>query len=303
MDIHQSSVHFKTVSQMHGAIGIEMPKHPLFSILRFEDLPEVKTGQRTRLISDFYQISLKMQSPCKMQYGQTTYDFDEGVISCFAPKQVSFIDEDFVFAKSGWILTIHPDFLLSYPLGKKIKDFGFFDYAVNEALIMSDDEQKSVETIFEQIDREYRLPIDNFSQDLIIAILEVLLSYCNRYYNRQFITRKVVSNDLLSRFERILKTHIDNEIKAELPTASALAAELNMSSKYLSDCLRQLTGQTTKQLIHEKLVEQAKMLLSTTELSVSEIAYRLGFEYSQSFSKLFKNKTNQTPVEFRHLFN
>ena len=225
-------------------------------------------------------------------------------MSCFAPRQVSFIDQDFVFAKAGWQLSIHPDFLRSSALGGKIKSYGFFDYAVNEALILSDDEQQTMEMIFGQLQRELSLPIDNFSQEVWIASIELMLTYCDRYYNRQFITRKPVSNELLNKVERILNNYFDSyQLNDGLPTAHLLAEELHLSSKYLSDCLKQLTGSTTQQLIHEKLIERAKERLSTTQLSVSEIAYELGFDYPQSFSKLFKTKTLQTPLEFRARYN
>jgi len=297
------NIHFNSISVLHQLLKIEKPRHPLFSITRFEDFPEINNDKRTRLIADFYQITLKKACPCKIQYGQTMFDFDEGVVSCFAPKQVSIIEPDFAFAKAGFQISIHPDFLRGYHLDQKIASFGFFDYRINEALILSDEEQKSLEIIFEQLEKEYRLPIDNFSQDLIIANLDVLLSYCNRYYNRQFITRKINTNGLLAKFEESFKAYFRDHTKKGLPTASYMAKELNVSTKYLSDSLKQITGQTTQQLIQQKIIEQAKEIISTTELSVSEIAYQLGFEYPQSFSKLFKSKTGQTPTEYRTLFN
>ncbi len=255
-----------------------------------------------RLIADFYQITIKTACPCKIQYGQTIFDFDEGIVSCFAPKQVSFLEKDFILAKAGWQILIDPDFLRGYALNQKISSFGFFDYRINEALIMSAEEQKSMEIIFQQIEKEYNLPIDNFSQDVIVANLEVLLSYCNRYYNRQFITRKIGSNGLLNKFEQLLKSYFADYNQKGLPTAAFMAQELNISTKYLADSLKQLTGQTTQQLIQQKIIDVAKDILSSTELSVSEIAYKLGFEYPQSFSKLFKNKTSQTPKEYRNSF-
>lgn len=297
------TIHFKTIADFLRIIGVAKLKHPLFSIHRFEDLPQVESVQRTKLISDFYQITLKKESPCKMQYGQTPFDFDEGIISCFAPKQVSIIDKDFAFAKAGYVINIHPDFLRTYPLSQKIKTFGFFDYEVNEALILSDEEQKSVETIFEQIEREYLLPIDHFSQDVMISSIDLLLTHCNRYYNRQFITRKTQNSDLLNNVEKILNSYFLSANDQKLPTPAYLASQLNLSSKYLSDYLKQLTGQTSQQIIHEKLMEKAKDILTTTELSVSEIAYQLGFEYPQSFSKFFRNKMNISPLEFRKSFN
>lgn len=237
-----------------------------------------------------------------MQYGQTDFDFDEGVISCFAPRQVSIIDKDFAYAKAGWLINIHPDFLRAYPLSQKIKTFGFFDYEINEALILSDEEQKSIETIFEQIEREYLLPIDDFSQDVMISVIDLLLTHFNRYYKRQFITRKTQNSDLLSKVEQLLNNYFSTN-KQKLPSPAYLALHLNLSPKYLSDCLKQLSGQTTQQIIHEKLIEKSKDILATTELSVSEIAYQLGFEYPQSFSKFFRNKMNISPLEFRKLYN
>lgn len=288
---------------MHRVAGISKPKHPLFSILRFEHFPQPELTQRTKLISDFYQIALKKECPCKMQYGQTPFDFNEGIISCFAPKQVSIVDKDFAFAKAGWILSIHPDFLRTYQLSRKMKSFGFFDYDVNEALILSEDEQQSIEIIIGQIEKEYLMPIDRFSQDVIISALDLLFTHFNRYYNRQFVTRKSQSSELLNRVENILNTCFSDDGEQKIPTPGYLASQLNMSSKYLSDCLKQLTGQTAQQLIHDKLIERAKDILATTQLSVSEIAYVLGFEYPQSFNKLFKNKTTLSPLEFRQSFN
>lgn len=298
-----STIHIKTLTQQHKLMGMEKPRYPLFSIMRFEDFPKIVNDERVKKISDFYQIALKKDCPCKLKYGQSQYDFDEGVLSFFAPKQVSILDPGLEFPESGWLLTIHPEFMRSYPLSKKIKTFGLFDYNTNEALMLSDEEQRSLEAIFEHIEREYKLPIDNFSQDVVIANMELLFTYSQRYYNRQFITRKPLHNELLEKADKILSAHFDNAVGIGLPTASDLASQLNMSPKYLSDCLKQLTGQTTQQLIHEKLIDHAKDILTTTELSVSEIAFQLGFEYSQSFSKLFKNKTNQTPVEYRQSFN
>ncbi|WP_031530262.1 helix-turn-helix domain-containing protein [Dyadobacter crusticola] len=295
-----TTVHIHSVTQLHQLLQLPKPRHPLVSLIRFEDFPEIKIEQRTRLITDFYQVTLKTECPCKIQYGQNTFDFDEGVISCFAPRQVSFIDTDFVFARAGWQLSVHPDFLRNSALGSKIKSYGYFGYAVNEALILSNEEQETMESIFRQLQKELSLPIDNFSQEVWIANMELMLTYCDRYYNRQFITRKTASNELLNKVEKILDNYFASDQPSNgLLTAQFLAEELHLSSKYLSDCLKQLTGSTTQQLIHEKLIERAKERLSTTQLSVSEIAYELGFEYPQSFSKLFKTKTRQTPLQFR----
>jgi AraC-like DNA-binding protein len=298
------TIRLASITESHQALGIGKPRHPLFSILRIEDLAQLAVTERTRLMFDFYQVVLKKNCPTKVQYGQTMYDFDEGVMSFFAPKQVTIVEPGNLFPKTGWILNMHPDFLRSYPLGQKIKEYGFFEYAVNEALILSEEEEQSVENIFMQIEKEYQLAIDHFSQDVLIANVELLLTYSNRYYNRQFILRKPDYHGLPAKLGKLLDAYFEHDISEKgLPTVAYLASELHLSSKYLSDVLKQLTGLTAQQHIHEKLIEKAKDKLSATELSVGEIAYELGFERPQSFSKFFKEKTRQTPVEFRARFN
>lgn len=302
--INQETIHVKSITQIHQSMGIEKPRHPLFSIIRFEDLKQITSDIRYRLIFDFYQVVLKRDCPGKLQYGQTKYDFDEGVMSYFAPKQINILEPGQVLAKSGWLLNIHPDFIRNTTLGQKIKEYGFFEYAVNEALILSEDEEKSMIQLFEQIEKEYKLPIDTFSQDVVIANIELLLTYSNRYYVRQFTIRKPNHQGLLSKFNGILDEYFENQIVVTgMPTVKHLADKMNISSSYLSEMLRQLTGKNTQQHIHDKIIEMAKEKLSTTQLTVSEIAYQLGFEYSQSFSKLFKSKTNSSPLEYRRSFN
>ncbi len=206
---------------------------------------------------------------------------------------------------SGWSVMFHPDFIRNYPLGQHIKNYGFFSYEVNEALHLSDKENQLMESLIKNMEQEYHSSIDNYSQDVMVSHLELLLNYSNRFYNRQFITRKVASNDLLAKLEVVLTAYFkeDNVQQLGLPTVQYLANELHVSPNYLSDVLRSLTGQNTQQHIHAKLIEKAKEALTTTSLSVSEIAYRLGFEHPQSFSKLFKSKTNISPLEFRNSFN
>lgn len=298
------TIHVKSIAQSHQLLGLEKPKHPLFSITRFEEMPDAEVPGKTKLIFDYYQIVFKKNCPNKMQYGQTMYDFDEGVMSYFAPKQVSIIDPGVLFPLSGWTVQLHPDFLRGYDLDKKIKDYGFFEYAVNEALILSEDEEKTMEQILQQLHKEYHLPIDTFSQDVVVANLELLLTYSNRYYNRQFIVRKAANDTLLGKFEQLLNHYFaDERTERALPAVSYFAAQLNLSSKYFSDLLKQHTGLSALQHIHEKIIEKAKEKLATTDLTVSEIAYQLGFEYPQSFSKLFKTKTGLSPLEFRQSFN
>ena len=293
----------KSIAQQHEYMGFGKPKHPLISLQRFEDVPQIKIKERVKLIADFYQVTLKKKCSCKLKYGQNEYDFNEGVMSFFSPKQIIIIEPGNLFPPSGWLMSIHPDFFNSYPLAKKIKEYGFFDYATSEALIMSEEEEQSVERLFEDIEKEYQLPIDNFSQDVLLSTIELLLTHCNRYYTRQFITRKPNNQTLLVKVEKILNEYfkvIDNN---SLPSAEFIASQLNLSPKYLSDCLKQLTGQGVQQHIHDKLIERAKEQLGTTNLTVAEIAYQLGFEYPQSFNKLFKSKTNITPLAYRKSLN
>lgn len=206
---------------------------------------------------------------------------------------------------SEYTLLVHPDFLLGYPLAQKIGEYGFFSYATNETLHLSEEEKATIMSVFSIMEQELNGRIDELSQDVVISQIELLLSYANRFYKRQFITRKVVNNDLLQRLETLLKDYFSAEdgLTKGTPSVQYLADALHMSPNYLSDMLRALTGQNAQQHIHEKLIDRAKEQLSATRLSVSEIAYGLGFEHPQSFSKLFKTKTNLSPLEFRRRFS
>jgi AraC-like DNA-binding protein len=258
------------------------------------------------VVSSYYTISIK-RGVGKMFYGQQQYDFDEGVMYFMAPNQVLRVapSPNPNTQRSGWILLIHPDFLWNTSLAKKIKDYEYFDYSVNEALFLSDKEERIVTDIILNIRQEYHSNIDKFSQSIIISQIETLLNYAERFYQRQFITRKVTNHQILDRLEILLDDYFksDEVVTKGLPTVQYISDMLNVSPNYLSGLLKVLTGQSTQQHIHDKLIEKAKEKLSTTTLSVSEIAYDLGFEHSQSFSKLFKTKTRQSPLEFRQSFN
>jgi AraC family transcriptional activator of pobA len=230
-----------------------------------------------------------------------------GILTFMAPGQVlSYQAQKGVEVRhSGWLLLIHPDFLWNTPLAKSIKQYGYFDYAVNEALFLSEDEEMILTTVMQNVQREYQASIDRFSGNIIIAQIELLLNYGERFYNRQFITRKITHHTILNRLEEILADYFKSEdlTSRGLPAVNDIAAALKVSPNYLSNLLTALTGQSTQQHLHDKLIEKAKEKLSTTGLSVSEIAYSLGFEHPQSFSKLFKTKTGRTPLQFRASFN
>jgi AraC family transcriptional regulator, transcriptional activator of pobA len=295
---------FESLSDLHRVMGLPKPLHPLISLVENKN-NEIDSGKLpVSFIYHFYKISYKKFLSGKLKYGQGYYDFDEGGMFFKAPNQVSANGENNQDHR-GFTLLFHPDFIAAYPLAKKIKQYGFFSYSVNEALHLSDKEKETIISVFKNIDEEFQNRIDDFSQDVIISHIETLLNYSNRFYKRQFITRKSVHNDLLQKLEEILDDYINNEksLMQGIPTVHYLAETLNISPGYLSDMLRSLTGQNAQQHIHNKLIEKAKEKISTTHLTISEIAYELGFEYPSSFNKLFKSKTNFSPLEYRQSFS
>ncbi len=302
-------VRIKTISEFHEFRKLPKPEHPLISVVDYSAIKHDPKVNDLSWILDFYSISIKRTSNTKMKYGQQEYDFDEGVMFFMAPGQVFGITIDPATQEkaqhTGWILLIHPDFLWNTSLAKTIKNYEFFDYSVNEALFLSEKEEKTMHNIIENIQQEYHSNIDKFSQNIIISQIETLLNYSERFYQRQFITRKITNHKILDSLEELLSDYFDKEnlITKGLPSVQSVAEQLNVSPSYLTGLLKVLTGQNTQQHIHEKLIEKAKEKLSTTQLSVSEIAYELGFEHPQSFSKLFKNKTNLSPLDFRKKFN
>ena len=297
----------KTISEYHQIMGLPKPEHPLISVIDFDLIKRLPMDESINIMFDFYSISLKRNFNGKMKYGQQEYDFDEGSMFFMSPGQVfgMEIDKGTELRHSGWLLLIHPDFLWNTPFAKTIKQYEFFSYSVHEALFLSDKEEATIIGMMQSMEQEYRSNIDKFSQNIIIAQLELLLSYAERFYQRQFITRKIANHQILNRLEEILTEYFNSDTLLEkgLPTVQYIADTLNISPGYLSGSLKMLTGQSTQQHIHGKLIDKAKEKLSTTSLSVSEIAYELGFEHPQSFSKLFKTKTELSPLEFRASFN
>lgn len=301
-------VRIKTITEFHRFRNLPAPDHPLISVIDYASVRHAAEDNGLSWILDFYSISLKrMSSGKKMRYGQQQYDFNEGVLFFMAPQQVFSISVDQVehAGNSGWILLIHPDFIWNTPLAKTIRQYDYFDYAVHEALFLSDREEDTLNGIVQNIRQECQSNIDRFSQGIIISHIETLLNYSERFYERQFITRKISNHRILDQLEGLLADYFDDVSVSSrgLPTVQYLADRLNISSGYLSRLLKVLTGQSTQQLIHDKLIEKAKLQLSTSDLSVNEIAYALGFEHPQSFSKLFKSKTQLSPLEFRQSFN
>ncbi|GAB2562825.1 helix-turn-helix domain-containing protein [Spirosoma aerophilum] len=295
---------FHSISDMQRAFGLPKPLHPLISLLDYSQVQITPEMLASPFVMDFYNITYNESAGCKMRYGQTTYDFDEGGMFFTSPGQ-PLTGLQTAASSSGFTLLVHPDFLRNYPLATKIKNYGFFSYSVTESLHLSEKEKKIISAMSKNIGDELETAIDELSQDVLIAQLELLVNYSQRFYQRQFRTRKPINNALLEKVDRLLQSYFTKEtaLLRGLPTVQFLSDELQVSPRYLSDLLRSLTGQNTQQYIHYKLIEKAKEVLTISNLTVGEVAYQLGFEHPQSFSKLFKLKTNLSPLEFRQSFN
>lgn len=260
------------------------------------------------MVFDFYCVALKRNFNLKIRYGQQRYDFDEGVMYFLSPGQVFGMEKEDVAVDNkvaGWMLLFHPDFLWKTVLAKNIKKYAYFGYAVNEALFLSEKEEGIITSLMQHIQGECRTNMDKFSQDIIIAHIEALLNYADRFYNRQFLTRTIAGHQMLEQLEEALNDYFKSGYLSQhgVPTVQELSARLHLSPNYLSSLLKVATGRNTQQHIQDKLIQTAKERISTTALSVNEIAYELGFEHPQSFSRLFKAKTGLSPVAFRDSFS
>lgn len=293
-------IKINTIEEYTQLFGCPPANHPLISICRLADVKDfVPFNKPVQL--NLYSIVMKDGTNCTSKYGWREYDFTRGSMNFFASGQIHSWNEGKEQSDAwGWMLAFHPDFIRKYRLGTRINKLKFFSYETNEALHISDAERSLLEGIMQNIEDEDKRSIDAHSQDIIVSQLDVLLNYAERFYTRQFRTRNSVESDIVTRFQSVLQKHFEDN-KDKLITAKDIASELVMSTHYLSDLLRNLTGMNTQQHIHAFLIERAKSLLSTTTLSVNEIAFSLGFEYPQYFSRLFKSKTGQSPVEFRNM--
>jgi AraC family transcriptional activator of pobA len=300
-------IRLKTISEFHKQWELPKPEHPLISVVDYTQINHSLVNPEQPLILGFYSIAIKRDLGLKMIYGQQSFDFDEGIMFFMAPNQVFRIEKDLknISDRWGWILLIHPDFLWNTSLAKTIRKYEFFQYAIYEALFLSQKEEEIVANIIKSIQQEYHSNIDAYSQNIIISQLETLLNFSERFYQRQFITRKITNHKILERLEELLEDYFNSDDLADkgLPGVQFVANHLNVSAGYLSGLLKLLTGLSTQQHIQNKIIEKAKEKLSTTDLSVGEIAYELGFEHPQSFNKIFKTKTKLSPLEFRASFN
>ncbi len=298
---------FNSISDFHAFCGLPKPEHPLISLIDYSKVQYPVNDDEMKWIQNYYSIGLKRNVNARFNYGQQEYDFDSGVLCFVSPLQFLRIEmkPDVEVAPTGYLLLIHPDFLWGTSLIKKMKSYEFFSYRINEALFLSEKEENIIVGLFKNMEKEYQNNIDKFTQELIVAQLELFLIYSERFYERQFLTRKKSSHELLDKFEEVLSGYFENGRLLEngIPSVTTIAEQLNISPNYLSTLLRIHTRHNTQQHIQNKLIDYAKERLSTTTLSVSEIAYELGFEHPQSFSKLFKQKVKQSPGEFRRSFN
>ncbi|HAA16485.1 MAG TPA: AraC family transcriptional regulator [Cytophagales bacterium] len=300
----RKKVKIASVSQVHEFFGLGKPKHPLISVMPITDeMTNFDYGDVTYLF-DLYQISLKKGIKGSISYGRNAYDFQEGTMVFTKPDQSLSIEtgEDYQ-GSSGWTVVFHPDLIRKSDLGQAIDKYSFFSYEVSEALHLSDDEQKTLTELVEKIEKEYSQVIDRHSQELIVSNLKLLLDYCTRYYDRQFYTRTNLNKDFVTQFESLLKEYYasDKPLELGVPTVKYCGETMHMSSHYLSDLLRKETGRGAQDHIYFFLIERAKTQLLNTQESVSQVAYSLGFEYPNHFSKLFKKKTGMSPGEYRNL--
>lgn len=279
--------------------GVET-KHPLVS---FIDFSTVKPLRHARKLYGFYAIFLKDVKCGELRYGRQYYDYQDGTLIFVAPGQVfGAEDNGEVFQPTGYLLMFHPDLLRNTLLGKlMMKDYTFFSYETNEALHLSSEERQVIMDCFHKIQYELQHPIDKHSKGLIVDSIKMFLDYCTRFYDRQFITRDNVNKDVLVRFEALLEDYFmkGRAEKTGLPTVQYIANELNLSANYLSDLLRKETGSTALRYIHDKVIDVAKTQIVSTDKTISEIAYLLGFQYSQHFTRLFKKEVGCTPNEYR----
>lgn len=300
------SFEINSITQAHLAMGLPNPKHPLISIVQTKDFKTELNFNGVKIINNLYQVALKQQGCGDLMYGKNSYDYEQGTLIFTAPGQVTVFEGELPAdnsADDGWILAFHPDLIRKSKLGDKIDQYTFFNYDVHEALHLSEDELKTIEEILNKIEKEYSQNLDKHSQNLIVSNIELLLDYCTRFYDRQFYTRANLNTDIVSKFERYLKSYYQsNDVSDKgLPSVQYLAGKLNLTSSYLSDLLKKETGKTAQEHIHLLVINKAKNSLLNSRNSISEIGYELGFEYPQHFSNLFKAKTGMSPSEFRNM--
>ncbi len=300
----KETIHLQCITDLNKLFNIGNSHHPLITIIDFSNVTE-QVESNTKITTDFYSILFKNYCKNVIKYGRKTIDFQDGNLICIAPQQTIEIDNEVVIRedKLGWGLFFHPDLIRSTSLNDKIKHYSFFHYEVSEALHLSDKEKKTLYECVQKIESELQENIDVHSQHIIVSSIELLLNYCSRYYGRQMITRSHSNKSIITQIDRILNQYFEESLIKELgiPSVKFLAEKVNLSPSYLGDLLKKETGKNAQEHIHLHIIEKAKDSLLNSDKNINEIAYDLGFEYPQYFNKLFKNKTGQTPLEYRKL--
>ena len=297
-------INIDNITQLCEALQQNKPKHPLVTVVDFSKVDFENHGN-VKVSTGFYTIMLKNQCPGALRYGRNYYDFQDGTLVFIAPNQVITMEdpEETEEEIKGWGLYFHPELIRGSSLNSKMKDYSFFSYDLHEALHLSEDEKEKLGSIVKDIENELENNIDKHSKTLIVSSIELLLNYCNRFYDRQFITRTENNKDLIGRFDELLNQYIHSDKLSTLglPTVKYCAEQMHLSANYLSDLLKKETGKNTTEHIQYQVVELAKDKLLGSTAPVSEIAYDLGFEYPQYFSKLFKKNTGMSPAEYRNM--
>lgn len=300
------TIRFKNISQVHQALGLQKPMHPLVTVVRGNEIKQVGDFQNVKVVFDLYQVVLKKGRCGNIRYGRNSYDYQEGTLLFMEPGQVMEFENNFdpnEEVGEGWTLGFHPDLALKANLSKKLESYSFFHYDSHEALHLSDAELKTIEELLDKIVKEYNQNIDRHSQNIIATNIELLLDYCLRFYDRQFYTRSNINSDVVSKFHKILKQYYStNFVQSKgLPTVHFLANELNLTPSYLGDLIKKETSISAQEHIHNFVIEKAKVALLQSSEPVSHIGYSLGFDYPQHFSNLFKTKTGFSPSQFRNV--
>lgn len=291
--------HFKKISDLHEALGVKPPENPIFSVA-YGERDSCDGNSILEFTSDFYIIGFKKLKSGSMLYGKTKYDHDLGSMSFVKPQQ-KVVFKNVELEEKGFLIIIHEDFLPGTMFYNEIRKYGYFDYEVNEALHLSPAEEDIIWNLYFSIEKEYHNNTDELSKAIIVSHLDSMLKYAQRFYKRQFINRKELTGSTITKFNALLAANFEERKTKNmgLPTVALMAEKLNISSRYLTDLLKQETGKTALELIHLFLIGEAKNLLTEGELNISEISHLLGFENTTYFSRLFKKEVGSTPNEFK----
>lgn len=292
-------INFSSIKE-YNAFNNNETQHPLVSVVNLE---KADPRQHRRLRYEFYTIFLKKVYCGDLRYGLGNYDYEEGTLIFLAPGQVIGQNSDEYYQPQGTALVFHPDLITGTSLGKNINDYHFFSYAANEALHLSEQERKIILDCFSKIEYELQHSVDKYSKKLIASNIELFLNYCERFYDRQFITRENVNKGILEKFETLLSSYFssDNPVNLGLPSVAYCADKLHLSANYFGDLIKKETGKSAQEYIQDKIIAVAKNKIFDSEKNINEIAFELGFKYPQHFSRLFKNRVGYTPNEYRNL--